>query len=117
MSGFEIPQHIAFQDMASPDAPPFNVPVLPEEARKLADAWQILLHDSDDRQLHLTKWHENGSIEGHASVTDATQFDLRFGVRTALQKAAYLKEMQDQPDKLYIINADRTTIAQITLAD
>jgi len=113
MTHFEIPHHIVFKELGSAEAPHFNLPVLPDDHRRMADSWQILLHDMDDGRLWFTKWSEDSSLEGIASPLEATQFDLRLGVLAGIHKAAELRKTQYNPDKLYIVNADRTTIAQI----
>jgi hypothetical protein len=114
MSEFEIPKHIIFKEPGSDDAPRFNVPILPNAVRQIPDAWQILLRDTDDGFLWLTKWREGGRMDGTMVAEEATQFDIETGVLTALHKAAELRETQFNPDQLYIVNADRTSIAHIT---
>lgn len=117
MSNPDIPSHISIEEFGKGSSPAFRFPVLSLEQRRLAEPWQIVLHDTEDRRAYFTKWTEDGALEGLASPDDATQFDLKLGLLAGIQKAVELRDTQFNPDKLYIVDADRTLIALLTPED
>lgn len=114
MTSPDIPARLSFLEFGKSNAPAIKLPVLPQELRKLHEPWQIVLQDAEDRRVYFTKWDEDGGLEGVATPEEATQFDLRVGVLAGIHKAVELQAAQYNPDRLYIVDADRTSIAELT---
>jgi hypothetical protein len=113
MPDSEVPNNITFNQPGIGEIPSFRLPVLPIDQHRLVDPWQIILLDAEDRRIWFTKWDEDFRLEGYASPLEASQFMLHHGIFLGLKKAAELRRTQYNPDTLYIVNSDRTFVAQL----
>lgn len=111
-ANFEVSDFVEYMDPTM-----VRVDPLPVEYYKVSEPWQVLweVRDPEDRYFGFVKLDEGRGATPATALT-ASQFDFEIGVKAAIRKAREVNEGQNfDRDRIYLINALRTSLARIVL--